>query len=540
MIETRIRGAKVIDGTGTPPEQRDVAISGGRFVVDDATEADRTIDARGLTVAPGFIDLHTHYDAQVFWDPLLTPSPQHGVTTVVAGNCGFALAPMREEHQEFIARMLARVEGMPYDAIVEGVPWGWYRHGELLDVLEARGVGVNIGVMAGHSTVRRLVMGEHASSERATPEEVELMAREIERAASEGALGFSTSQALTQPDGDGRPVPSRFADDAEMLALAGAVRGHPGTMLQYVPPGDRFDDETVDRMIAMSLAADRPINWNLLIVSAYDAEHCEHQLAATARGHERGTTIRGLMRPDPVVFRLTLVNAIQRTTFNNWPELELPLPERIQAFTAAENHASLRARAEESVLGHPAVTHSVRWGDYVVGETLSAANAGLSGRTVGDVARDRGIDAFDAFLDIAIADDFRTGFYPYSTDGGDEGWAARSEVVRGPAHDRGWIGRGRTPRHDVRPGVQLLLRGRVRPAGSAAARGMRAPGHDRSRRIHRPRRSGPDCSGPHGRPRRLRPGHHRPGPRRLPLRPAGRWRTRVRPWVRHPPGAGQW
>ena len=432
MLDLRLRGGIVVDGTGAPGRREDVAVRGGRIVVDDGSDARRTIDAEGLVVAPGFVDLHTHYDAQVFWDPMLTPSPLHGVTTVVAGNCGFALAPMSEEHQDYIARMLARVEGMPYDAIADGVPWGWCRHGELFTALEARGVGVNIGVMAGHSTVRRFVMGERASAERATAEEVQLMAREVERAVSEGALGFTTSQALTQPDGDGRPVPSRFADDDEILALAGTVRGHRGTMVQYAPPSDRFEDETVELMLTMSLAADRPVNWNLLIVSDYDAEHCEHQLAATARGRERGATIRGLMRPDPVVFRLSLVNAIQRTTFKNWHELKLPLAERITAFTDAENRTSLRARAEDSVLGHPAVTHELRWGDYVIGETISTANAGLSGRTVGDVARDRGIDPFDAFLDIAIADEFRGGFYPYSTDGGDEGWAARARLCADP------------------------------------------------------------------------------------------------------------
>lgn len=331
MMEARIRGGLLVDGSGQPGRREDVAIRGGRFVPDDGTDADRTIDAGGLVVAPGFIDIHTHYDAQVFWDPMLSPSPNHGVTTLVAGNCGFTLAPMTAQHEEYIARMLARVEGMPYEALGSSVPWGWSNDADYLAALDRRGLGPNVGVMAGHSTIRRFVMGERAVGEEATNDEAAEMASQLDRALTEGALGFSTSHALTQPDADGKPVPSRWASREEILMLSARVQGHSGTMLQYSPPGDRFDDETVDTMIAMSLAADRPINWNLLIVGRYDADYCNHHLAASSRGQEAGsaTSSRRPMRRTPVASSATSPHrrGVSRSTFSStsrWPMTSRP------------------------------------------------------------------------------------------------------------------------------------------------------------------------------------------------------------------------
>ena len=201
MLDSVIRGGTVVDGTGSAPRQADVGIRGGRVVEigkindDDAAE---TIDADGLVVAPGFVDPHTHYDAQLFWDPAATPSNLHGVTSMIAGNCGFTLAPVAPEDADYLRRMMAKVEGMPLPALETGVPWSWRSFGEYLDAVDNR-IGLNVGFLVGHCALRRNVMGTDAIGNEATPEQLAAMTRLLEESIAAGGLGFSTTLSSSAP-----------------------------------------------------------------------------------------------------------------------------------------------------------------------------------------------------------------------------------------------------------------------------------------------------------------------------------------------------
>src|SRR4030095_11346679 len=208
MLDVVITGGTIVDGTGAPARRGDLGIRGGRIAALGALNepARTTIDATGKVVAPGFVDVHTHYDAQVFWDATLSPSPFHGVTSIVGGNCGFSIAPLSESAGDYLMRMLARVEGMPLESLQAGVPWDWRSFGEYLDKLERR-IAVNAGFMVGHSALRRVVMGERAVGHEATPAELDAMRALLAASLREGGLGFSSTISPTPHHRGGRAGP---------------------------------------------------------------------------------------------------------------------------------------------------------------------------------------------------------------------------------------------------------------------------------------------------------------------------------------------
>jgi len=428
MLDVVISGGTLVDGTGAPARRGDLGIRGGRIAAlgEVGEPARETIDARGKVVAPGFVDVHTHYDAQVFWDGTLSPSPFHGVTSIVGGNCGFSIAPLSDSAGEYLMRMLARVEGMPLESLQTGVPWDWRSFGEYLDRLE-RKVAVNAGFMVGHSALRRVVMGERAVGHQASDAELEAMCALLATSLREGGLGFSSTISPTHNDAEGQPVPSRHASREELIALAHVVRDHPGTTLEFLPGIGVFGEKEKSLMADLSLAANRPLNWNVLAPTAGNRDYVEAQLSATDYARERGAEVLALTVPQAMTVRLNLHSGFVFDALPRWDELfRLPVAERI---------VRLRDPAYRKVLDEGAHSEGAgmlrmlaNWQNMRVVETFAEQNRDLAGKTVGEIADAEGKTPFDAFLDLAISDQLRTSFAPQGSGDSEADWQARGRV----------------------------------------------------------------------------------------------------------------
>ncbi|MGA8726668.1 MAG: amidohydrolase family protein [Acidimicrobiales bacterium] len=432
MLDLIIRGGTVVDGTGGPSRRADVGVRDGTIVAIGEIEepASASVDADGLLVTPGFVDLHTHYDAQLSWDPTASPSPLHGVTTVIGGNCGFSLAPAGPDNSDYLARMMARVEGMPLSAL-EFLDWSWSSFGEWLGRFDGA-ITPNAGFLVGHSALRRAVMGDAAVGEAATDEQIAAMAALAERSYEEGALGLSTSQAHTHNDGDGEPVPSRSASRAELEALAASLAAHEGTTLELILPGciNGFSEEEVDLMATLSLLANRPANWNVLGVSSLNPAAGERQLHASTVAAERGAKVVALTLPHTMKIRLSFENGTVIDALPGWREIfGLPIPERMERLRDPAVRRKLDEASHSKEAGMLAAL--AHWQNLVIDETFSPENEGLSGRTVGDIAAERGQEPFDALVDVALADNLRTGLRPPIPES-EADWELRAKVWEDP------------------------------------------------------------------------------------------------------------
>ncbi|RST16606.1 D-aminoacylase [Streptomyces sp. WAC05374] len=433
MLDHLIKGADLVDGTGAPARKADVGIRDGRIAVVAAAgtvtgAARSTEDADGLVLAPGFVDPHTHYDAQLFWDPYATPSMNHGVTTVVGGNCGFTLAPLRPEDADYTRRMMSKVEGMALAALEEGVDWGWQGFGEYLDALEGR-TAVNAGFMVGHCALRRYVMGADAIGGRPTEEQLARMVRLLHEAMDAGAWGLSTTQSSTHSDGDGNPVASRHAGPGELLALSRAVGEHEGTQIEAIVAGclDQFADAEIELLVDMSVAAGRPLNWNVLTVDAAVPERVPRQLLASERARKAGGRIVALTMPILTPMNMSLGTFCALNLIPGWGEvLGLPVQERIARLRDPAVRAEMLRRADSKEAG--VFRRLADFGRYVIGDTYSPRNEGLTGRVVRDIARERGQDPFACLVEICAHDGLRTVLWPMPPDNDPASWALRRET----------------------------------------------------------------------------------------------------------------
>ncbi|ATW49079.1 aminoacylase [Streptomyces peucetius subsp. caesius ATCC 27952] len=436
MLAHLIRNATVVDGTGGPARAADVGVGDdGRIAVitepGHAPEARTTEDATGLVLAPGFVDPHTHYDAQLFWDPYATPSLNHGVTTVVGGNCGFTLAPLdpdRPGDADYTRRMMSKVEGMSLVALEQGAPWNWHTFGEYLEALDGR-TAVNAGFMVGHCALRRYVMGPDAIGGQPTTDRLGRMVALLHDAMDAGAWGLSTTRSSTHTDGDGRPVASRHALPAELLALSRAVGEHEGTQLEAIVAGclDQFEDDEIDLLVEMSAAAGRPLNWNVLTVDAAVPERVPRQLIPSERARKAGGRIVALTMPILTPMNMSLGTFCALNLIPGWGEiLSLPVPQRIAKLRDPAVRAEMLRRADSREAG--VFRRLAHFGRYVIGDTYTPRNAGLTGRVVGDIAAERGQDPFRCLVEICANDDLRTVLWPMPTDNDPDSWALRAKT----------------------------------------------------------------------------------------------------------------
>ncbi len=440
MLDVLVRGGTVVDGTGAPARRADVGIRGGRIVTvgpdAGADGAARVVDADGRVVAPGFVDIHTHYDAQVLWDGACTPSPYHGVTTVIAGNCGLTLAPIAPEHEDFMVRLLARVEQIPIASLAAGVDIRWRTFAEYLDAVASRPLAVDIGFMVGHSALRRAVMGEAASSDPASPAQRDAMAALLRAALAAGGFGFSSATAANHRDGDGRPTPPNFATPDELLACAEVVGEFPGTCLEVIPGSFMvgFTDADARLLAELSARADRHLNWNTLMFSPSDPDLWRRQLAASEAARSRGGWVVPQMIPHNYRTRTDLLDA--ELGFRN-----LPGWDRLFAADPVARVALLADPETRRALRHDLATadnpFAALYRDHlprvVVNDVADPDRFGdRVGRTLGELAArrdDDGYDALDVLFDLAVETRLGVGFCRYAYDEGDAVIAAQRRAA---------------------------------------------------------------------------------------------------------------
>jgi N-acyl-D-aspartate/D-glutamate deacylase len=427
MLDFHIKGGTVIDGTGAAARTADVGVRGDRIVaVGDVDEpAKETLDADGLVVVPGFVDPHTHYDAQLYWDGYATPSSLHGVTSVIGGNCGFTLAPLKESDADFTRRMMAKVEGMPLPALENGVEWSWETFGEYLDGLEGR-IAVNAGFLVGHCALRRYVLGPEATERESSPDEVETLARVLGQSLAAGGLGLSTSRSSTHSDGDNRPVPSRVASEEELLHLCDVVSRHEGTTLEAIVEGclKGFSDSEIELMAQMSARANRPLNWNVLGVAAGQEKRTAHQLLPSKRAQEIGGRVVALTMPIFADNNMSLGTFCALWLIPGWHDiLSLPKEEKLAKLRDPAVREEMTNAAKGTVFERLA-----DFSNYRIGDTIAPENKRYEGRLITDIAGELRMDPADALVEITNADDFKTVLWPLPVGDGEADWAARRDL----------------------------------------------------------------------------------------------------------------
>jgi len=405
MHDLIIDNATIYDGSGAAPRRGSVAIKGDRIaeVGEVGGEARERIDASGLALMPGIIDTHTHYDAQITWDPFANPSPALGVTTVVMGNCGFTIAPCRPADRDLVMRNLTHVEGMSIEALRAGIDWGFESYPQYLDMLEKNGVGPNVACFVGHSGVRTFVMRGDAPKRAASADEVKQMRAIVAEAMEAGACGFSTTRSGQHNGEAGIPMPSRLADEHEMKTLSAVLRDYGKGLLMMT----KAADTPVPWIEELCAAADRPYLIAALLHSNLTPEATFEDLAHIAAARKRGHRMYGAVSPCPLNFEFTLHEPYVFEGLRAWQPL-MRMDEK--AFAAALADPKLRASLKSELTERSRRMFTGEWEKAFVAQVADPAHAAYEGRSIGALAKSEGKHPVDFILDLALAEDLDTLF----------------------------------------------------------------------------------------------------------------------------------
>ncbi len=396
-----VRGGTLVDGTGSPGRRGDLAVRDGRIAAlgKVAGSAEREIDASGCIVSPGFIDVHTHYDAQVMWDRMLTVSPWHGVTSVVAGNCGFGIAPTRPEHRGLILRTLENVEGMSFETLEAGVgeDWGFETFPEYLDVVEKRGTAINYAALLGHTPLRLYVMGESSTEREATPDEVDQMKAIVRDALRGGAIGFATSRSPTHVGYAGRPVPSRMANFDEIKTLADCLGEVDHGVMQVTVGTGLFFSEFGE----IVRSNNSPLSWTALLSGLAGPGSHRAFLAEGEKLQQQGLAVYPQVSGRPLLFEFQFAAPFPFESLDYFkPVSEADHAGKKRIYQDAAFRDKFREKQPGGITGS--------WEETLIAQCPQ--EPGLDERPLCDVAEERGVHPADLALDLALASDLQARF----------------------------------------------------------------------------------------------------------------------------------
>jgi len=400
MHDLVIDNALVIDGLGRPATRGGVAIKDGRIaaVGADLGAAQQRVDAGGLVLAPGIVDIHTHYDAQLTWDPFATPSTSLGVTTVVIGNCGFTIAPCRPPDRDLTLRALTHVEGMSLEALRAGVRWDFESYPEYLDAMERRGVVPNVASFVGHSSVRTYVLGADATKRPATEAEIAEMRRIVLEAVRVGAIGFATSTAEQHNGEAGVPMPSRLADERELMALTGAL-GEAGRGVFMLTKGMT---STIPWLEKVSAANGRPVMIAAMFVDPGDPTRVFRELSEIETARARGRELWAQVGCFPLGMEFTLRHPYPLEAFLGWRPAIEAADEAAYRRVLADPSFRTKLKEESASTGVPNRFSDKTWPHLTIMEVTRPEHRHLQGQTIGALAEQSGRHPFDVFLDFGL------------------------------------------------------------------------------------------------------------------------------------------
>ncbi len=406
MHDLLIENGVIVDGTGAARFNGSVAVTDSRITALGAVsgEAKRVIDAKGHVVCPGFIDPHTHYDAQICWDPLFSCSSWHGVTTVIMGHCGVGLAPCRPEARKQVAMDLVTIESIPYDSMEKGVTWDWVTFAEYMSAAESRGLGINVGFMAALTPLRRWVMGADATERAATPEETKAIAAELQQALDAGAFGFSTTMLAHHFGDGGKPLACRLASREELVAYCNVLkRAGKGAIELALSETGIVGDKEYELLESLVEESGRPVTWVFLLArddkpqAAFDTLERTKPLIAKKCLPQ--------VMPTPLSIQFDLHNpAISLSNMPSWkPLFGQDVATQMKTYRDPAFRQAFRVELKQWGLDWP-------WDRTEVQSVSADRLKSLVGKKVADIARERGVEPTDAFLDVSLEDDLKTRF----------------------------------------------------------------------------------------------------------------------------------